>query len=87
MQMALNEYADLTGAEFAAVKLGTQPGSGRVRDARSSGFMHEHVSAPESVDWRKKGGEQPSRGRSQLSHTAPFQCHQTAAPFRCFCSC
>lgn len=53
--MALNEYADLTSVEFAGAKLGALPGSGRPRSPRSTGFMHEHASAPESIDWRKKG--------------------------------
>lgn len=54
-EMALNEYADLTSAEFAGAKLGALPGSGRTRSPRSTGFMHEQASAPESIDWRKKG--------------------------------
>lgn len=54
-QMALNSYADLSSAEFAAVKLGSLPGGGPMRSTRSTSFMHENVNAPETKDWRKEG--------------------------------
>ncbi len=53
--MALNEYADMTPAEFASFKMGSRLGGGLVRNDRKTDFKHKDVNAPAAVDWRKKG--------------------------------
>ena len=62
--MALNSYADLSSAEFAAVKLGSLPGGGPMRSIRSTSFMHENVNAPETKDWRKEGADNNEQDHS-----------------------
>lgn len=57
-ELAINEFADLTNEEFKALRNGFKSPAYELnagKMASSYSFVHENVSAPASIDWRKMG--------------------------------
>ncbi|KAF3620924.1 Senescence-specific cysteine protease SAG39 [Capsicum annuum] len=53
-KLSINGFADLTNEEFRATHNGYKMSSHR-ESSRTISFRHENVTAPATMDWRKKG--------------------------------
>ena len=67
--MALNEYADLSWAEFQRVKLGLNPDLIKPRPLSASNelFMYEGTPLEEKMDWREKGAVTPVKNQARIN--------------------
>lgn len=63
-KLGINQFADLTNAEFKASSNGYKPGM--VKPAKT--FRHENVTAPTSMDWRSKGAVTPIKDQGQCGN-------------------